>query len=234
MNSAPDLENTLTRLFEAERLVRELRAQVADQKPGEVFELLGKAATEARALAGQGDEAEEEAALRFEVIAMLLGDQGGSRAVDALIEVLAEAPEPARDVAGEQLERLAMSRFREFGKAIERALDRLPVGSPALVQLPFVLGGIPEDGVLPLLRRFLKHADPQAVAAAIEVVVEREELGLIEDIEQLEEDKRPVPVLFENDRPGEITLGQLASDALDALGGDLAEGAAPEDDLRRS
>ncbi len=101
-------------------------------------------------------------------IAALLGEHEGPRAVDALIDVLSSDHPEARRSAGEELEELAFERFKEVAGGVERALKRLPLGSPALPELPYLLAEIPEPGVIKLLGQFLVHSDPDAVAAAIE------------------------------------------------------------------
>src|SRR5262249_5941057 len=115
---------------------------------------------------------EDEAALRLVRIAALLGKHEGPRVVDALIDVLSSEHAEARRAAGEEIGELAFDRFKEVAGGVERALKRLPVGSPALPELPYILAEVSEPGVLKLLGQFIAHRDPDAVAAAIEGLVE--------------------------------------------------------------
>lgn len=171
--------------------------------------------------AAQSEADEEEASMRLERIALLLGEQEGPKAVDLLIDVLATDFPEARLVAAEQLEGLAFDRFKEVAQGIERALKRLATGSPALPELPYVLAEVPEPGVSKLLEQFLAHEDADAVAAAIEVAVELGDAGLTDAIAALEGDMRTVEVADEQDEPTEVTIADLVDDALDILkGGD--------------
>ncbi len=211
-----DLDKTLADLFEAERKVRKLHDQLSDASATDDFATLEKAVK-----AAQAEADEEEASMRLERIALLLGEQEGPKAVDMLIDVLASDFPDARLVAAEQLEGLAFDRFKEVAQGIERALKRLAVGSPALPELPYVLAEVPEPGVSKLLEQFLAHADADAVAAAIEVAVELGDAGLTDAIAALEGDMRTVEVADEQDEPTEVTIADLVDDALDILkGGD--------------
>ena len=204
-------ESNLRALFDAERDVRRLHRELAGDRGGALAAAVA-AVAEAK---GLGDE--EEGALRLVRLAALLGDMGGDRAVDALIDVLdAESPE-ARLAAGEALSELAFDRFKEVALGVERALGRLAPTSPALVELPFVLAEVPEPGVTKLLGRFLQHAQADVVAAGIEASVEYGDPALAKLIAPLRNDKRVVALDDEQGERDQTTLGQLASEACEVL-----------------
>jgi hypothetical protein len=207
-----DLDKTLADLFEAERKVRKLHDQLSDASAADHFATLERALK-----AAQTEADEEEASMRLERIALLLGEQEGPKAVDMLIDVLACDFPDARLVAAEQLEGLAFDRFKEVAQGIERALKRLAVGSPALPELPYVLAEVPEPGVSKLLEKFLAHEDADAVAAAIEVAVELGDAGLADAINELAGDMRTVEVADDQDEPTEVTIADLVDDALEIL-----------------
>lgn len=214
MASRESIVKTLNELFDAERATRRLHDELADSKE---HEILLDVLTEALGAATSMDQ-DEEAALRLVRISSLLGEVEGPRAVDALIDVLASDHPEARSAAGEQLEEIAFERFKEVARAVERALKRLPVGSPALPELPYVIAEVPEPGVAKLLAQFLAHADPDAVAAAIETLVEMGDPAGIRLIEPLLDDKRTVELADEgDDETSEVTLGELAAEALTLL-----------------
>lgn len=210
MASAANLDQTISSLFEAERRVRNLHDEVSDADPAEVL-----AAVE-RALPAALKESDElEASLRLERLALLLGELEGPRPVDLLIDIVGSDLPDARTAAGEQLEGIAFDRFKEVAKGIERALKRLPAGSPALPELPYVIADVPEPGVVKLLELFLKHEDPDAVAAAIEVGVEIGDPAFAKHLEPLKDDSRTVEMSDDSGEPAEVTIGELAQDALD-------------------
>jgi HEAT repeat protein len=211
-----DIETTLGKLFDAERTVRRLHDELAAKPVDPLLDVLGEAIRTAQR---EGDE--DEASLRLVRIASLLGEHEGPRVVDALIDVLGSEHVEARRAAGEELEALAYDRFKEVALGIERALKRLPKGSPALRELPYVIAEVPEPGVARLLGQFLKHQDPDAVSAAIEALVEIGDPSSAELIEPLVGDARTVEL--EEDEGGgtsEVTLGELAEEALGLLSPD--------------
>jgi hypothetical protein len=208
------LDASLTKLFDAERQVRRIHDLVAETPEDEALDAIARALP-----AALKEPDEEEASLRLVRLAQLLGEFEGARAVDMLIDVLnCEHPE-ARDMAGEQLESLAFDRFKEVAKGVERALLRLPVGSPALPELPYVFAEIPEPGVTKLLELFLKHDDADAVAATIEVAVEMGDPAFASKLEALKDDKRTVELADDGGDDGaEVTIGELAEEAIELLG----------------
>lgn len=224
---AKSIDATLNELFDAERATRRLHDELAERPADELLDALEGSLTQALK-----EPREEEASLRLVRIAALLGELEGPRPVDLLIDVLASEHPEARASAGEQLEELAFDRFKEVAKGVERALKRLPVGSPALPELPYILAEIPEPGVMKLLGQFLQHADPDAAAASIEALVEMGDPGGAKLIEPLLGDTRTVELADEDvDGEGsEVTLGELAEEALEILSED--EGEADEDEPR--
>ncbi len=209
-----DLDQALNNLFEAERRLRTLHDEVADSEAGALLEAIAKALH----VATKESDA-NEASLRLERLAALLGEMDSARAVDLLIDILNSDHPDARSAAGEQLEGLSFDRFKEVARGVERALKRLPKGSPALPEIPYLLAEVPEPGVTKLLEQFLEHEDADAVAAAIEVAVEVGDPAITKRLEKMTEDKRTVEMSDENDDTAEVTIGELALDALDIFSG---------------
>jgi HEAT repeat protein len=204
------IETTLTKLFDAERTVRRLHDELTAAPTDKLLDVISTAI--AAALRESDDD---EAALRLVRIASLLGEHEGPGAVDALIDVLASEHPEARQAAGEELEGLAQERFKEVAQGVERALKRLPVGSPALTELPYIIAEVPEPGVAKLLGQFLAHKDADAVAAAIEALVESGDATSARLIAPLVGDKRVVELDDEGGKPtSQVTLGELAEEAL--------------------
>lgn len=227
MAKSDNVEQTLNALFDAERKVRQLHDDIVAGNPNAVMDHVEKAMKKA-----SDEPNEDEATLRLERLAGLLGEFEGPRAVDLLIDILASELPGAREAAGSQLEGLAFDRFKEVAKGIERALKRLPVASPALPELPYLLAEVAEaePGVVKLLQAFMTHADADAVAAAIEVAVIVGDPSLVSSLEKLQRDNRTVEMSNEQGEEGEVTIGELALDAIDLLEGvseEDGEGAEP-------
>ncbi|MFO0585904.1 MAG: hypothetical protein U0441_00120 [Polyangiaceae bacterium] len=215
MSAQVDLQATLDGLFDAERKVRELHDKLAETPKDALLDVLAPAIEAAAKL---DDEA--EASLRLVRIASVLGEVEGPRAMDALIDVLSTDLPEARHAAGEAIEEAAFDRFKEVAQGVERALARLPEGSPALPELPYILMEVPEPGVLKLLEKFLAHKDADAVAAAIEVAADMGDPILIKHLQKLTNDKRGVEMAEEDsEEASEVTIGELALEAIDLLSG---------------
>lgn len=216
MSTPSDLKNHLEGLFSAERKVRELHDTLVVAPPDALLDVMVPAIAAAAKL---DDEA--EASLRLVRIAEVLAEVEGPRAMDALVDILATDFPEARHSAGEAIEEAAFERFKEVAQGVERALGRLPVGSPALPELPYILAEVPEPGVLKLIERFLKHQDPDAVAAAIEVSADMGDPALVKHLEKLTDDKRTVDMAADDsDEPSEVTIGELAEEAIGILTGE--------------
>jgi HEAT repeat protein len=201
---------TLKALFDAERAVRDAHDQLVDADPDEVLPQLERAVRAALTL----DEVDEdEAALRLVRVAALLAEMQGPRVVDLLIDILASDEPEARNAAGEALSGLAFDRFKEVALGVERALERLQSGSPALSELPYLLVEVPEPGVAKLLARFLAHRDADAVASAIEAIVEIGDPGALPLLDSLAADPRRVQLEDEGGTQGEATLAELVTEA---------------------
>lgn len=209
-----DIAASLKSLFAAEREARRIHDELvlagSPDRRGLVKQL-SRVIADAKEL-----DDELEASVRLVAAARLLGEFEGDDVVDALIDVL-DAPIPeARSEAGEQLQGLAYDRFKEVALGVERALQRLGEGSPALVELPYLLVDIPEGGVSKLLGGFLSHKDADAVAAAIETLVILGDASVAKLLLPLQGDKR-VSVIGEDEEQNEVTIGELAIEALEML-----------------
>jgi len=219
MSANPEnLDTLLPQLFEAERKVRKLQDEIAASDQGRAVDALARAAD-----AALREADEDESALRLTLIAELLGEFEGPRVIDTLIDILNSSLEEPRDAAGVALEGLAFDRFKEVATGVERAVKRLPVGAPALAELPYVFAEVPEPGVMKLLALFASHEDADAVAAAIEVGVEMGDPAFAKVLTRLIDDTRTVELADEiGDGESEVTLGELAAEAIELLSG--AEG----------
>ena len=208
----PSIKENLDALFDAERTARAVHASLVASGTDALVTVLRDATTAALV-----NGASDESSLRLARVAALLGDLEGAEPVDLLIDILGSDSPEARVYAGEALEGLAFDRFKEVALGIERAVERLPKGSPALTELPFLLAEVGEPGCVKLLGRFLKHADAEAVAAAIEALAELGDPAAIPLLAQLEKDPRQVQ-LEEEDGDGErVGLGDLAYEAREIL-----------------
>ena len=209
-----DFAATLTALLNAHRAARVAHDRLTDADPTAIVPVLERAFADATKL-----DDEDEALLRFDVIAEVLGELSGPRAVDLLIEILGRDEPEARHAAGEALTEIAFERFKEVALGIERALARLPPGNPALAELPYLLAEVPEPGVSKLLARFLAHEDPDAVASAIEALVEAGDPANASLLEPLVRDPRRVQLQDDGGTESDASLGELAAEARALLEG---------------
>jgi len=201
-------------LFDAEREARRIHDVLVEAGRARGVDVLLTAVK--RSLGDVAELAPHEASMRLVCLARLLGELDGEAVADALIDVLGSEQAEARHEAGEQLQGMAFDRFKEVARSVERALDRLPQGSPALVELPFVLAEVPEPGVAALLARFLRHADADAVAAAIEALVEIGDPAACDALEALCDDER-ISTIADDEAQMEVRLGELAREAVQLL-----------------
>jgi HEAT repeat protein len=208
--SKDSISSTLKALFDAERAVRSSHVALLQEDHAGLVDALGAAADEAAAMSDRA-----ESSLRLVRVAEILSDVEGPKAVDILISILGNGEPEARHAAGEALEGVAFDRFKEVALGVERALGRLESGNVALTELPYMLAQIPEPGVIKLLGKFLKHADAEAVAAAIEALVECGDPTAISLLGPLEKDTRAVQI--EEDDEARVTIGELAKEARDFL-----------------
>ena len=208
-----EVSRLLPDLFDAERSVRRLHAQLAKTNPTVLLTALDGAVKTALG------EHEDEAALRLVRIAELLAELEGPKTVDLLIDILGCDEPEARHAAGGALEELAYDRFKEVALGVERALERLPGDSQALSELPYLLAEVPEPGVRKVLGRFLAHKEAEPVAAAIEALVDIGDPAAAPMLEALESDRREVALEDEEGEEGRVTLGELAVEARKLLAG---------------
>ncbi len=210
MPPSRDLSATLKALFDAERAVRAAHDELVDADPVRVLPIIERSTREALDI----DELDEdESSLRLVRIASLLGEMQGAGVVDLLIDILGCDEPEARSAAGEALSGLAWDRFKEVALGVERALSRLPDGSPALSELPYLLAELPEPGVLRLLALFLGHRDAEAVAAAVEAVVEAGDPAALPLLDPLDRDTRKVQLEDEGGTESETTIAELVAEA---------------------
>jgi HEAT repeat protein len=137
----------------------------------------------------------------------------GPRIVDLLIDILGCDEPEARQAAGEALSGLAWDRFKEVALGVERALDRLPEGSLALSELPYLLAELPEPGAVKLVARFLAHRDADAVAAAVEALAETGDPAALPLLDPLVADTRKVQLEDEGGTQGQATIAELVAEA---------------------
>ncbi len=202
----------LEAVLDAERALREAEAALLAEPEPDVVAALEAAVMKAKAI-----EDLDEATLRLERLADLCAQVPGPRMADALIAILDHDEPRVRVAAGEALLDVAYDYYAEVARAIDRALEE-GGATRALAELPFLLAEVGEPSAAPLLRRFLAHPDATVVAAAIEAAVELGAPELARTLEDLRGDDREVSDEdFEEETA--TTLGDLAADALEALGG---------------
>jgi hypothetical protein len=76
-----------------------------------------------------------------------------------------------------------------------------------------MIAQIPEPGAAKLISRFLRHTDAEAVAAAIEALVEVGDPSVASLFAPLEKDTRAVQLEDDAGEEGAVTIGELATEA---------------------
>jgi HEAT repeat protein len=212
------LPDELQRIFDADRALRKAESALLQNKSSEELVLLLE--RETRGALTLEDRA--EATMRLERLADLCAQVPGPRMTDALIAILGDDEPRVRVAAGEALRDLGYERYAELARGIERALDRGEAGL-AMSELPWVLAEIGEPSALLLIRRFLDHPNPDVIAASIEALAQLQDPEAETDLERFLDDTRVVTIEdFEEETRS--TIGDLAKDALDMLGGPGANG----------
>ncbi len=201
-----DIERTLDAVFDAERDRRQASRTLLRAPHDAVLKQVRRAREQAEG------KKREERALRLVCLTHVLRSMPGAGAIDGIIDVLGSECEEGGHEAAVALEDLAWERLPDVCKGIERAVARLPAGSLALCELPFVILKLGDVDVLSMLRPFVFHVDPDAVAAAIEACVEYSDPVSIPWLEELYDDPRAVQYGDEStDGPEQMTVGDAAA-----------------------
>jgi HEAT repeat protein len=206
-------EQDLATIFDAERTIRGAERRLLESPDKKLAPLLASAVKEARALSDRA-----EATLRLHRLADLCAQVPGPGMSDALLDILDDEDPAVRAEAADALLDVGYERYAEVARAIERALDAGRTG-PVMEELPFFLAEIAEPSALPLIERFLKHPHKEVVAAAIEALSELGDPGAIEILEAYVDDSREVFLEGADDEVTKGTLGELAREAIESLGG---------------
>lgn len=206
------LSKELQRIFDADRTLREAEDELLRNKRAD--ELVALLEAETKKALTLGDR--QEATMRLERLADLCAQVPGPAMADALIAILNDGEPRVRVAAGEALRDVGYERYAEAARAIERALDRGDAGL-AMSELPWVLAEIAEPSALPLIRRFLDHASPDVIAAAIEALSQLGDPDAADDLRRFVGDARTV-LIEDFEEETKTTLGELAEEALRELG----------------
>lgn len=207
------IERELAAIFDAERALREAERRLLDAPEKKLQNLLSNAVRDARAL-----DDRNEAIMRLQRLADLCAQVPGPAMADALIDILDDEEPAVRAEAADALLDVGYARYAEVARAIERVLDARRDG-PCMEELPFFLAEIAEPSALPLIERFTRHPRKEVVAAAIEAMSELGDPEAIEILERFVDDDREVFLEGEEDDVTKGTIGEIARDAIESLGG---------------
>ncbi len=188
------ITQALGEIFRLERQADELRSQILRAPAEATLDAITKAVATARA-----EREDLQRSMRLMSIVSILSHLNGPSVIDLLMDILGDEEPETRHAAGTVLYQAAHERFKDVALGVERALDRLPVDSPALCELPYILMEIPEPGVVKLLSRFLRHSSAEVVASALEASLEVGDPSLAGTIATLEKDARTVELEPEDD-----------------------------------
>lgn len=203
-------DRLLARIFDADRDARDAEEELMRAPDDELADLLAEAVEDAL-----DNTDSDESELRLRRLSDLCAQVPGPRMADALIAILGHDDPQVRIEAGEAIRDVAFERFKEVARAVERALDR-DLRGIAMQELPFVLTEVRDPDPIPLVARFLKHPEPEVVAAAIEAIAAYGDPTAGEHLTPLVDDEREATL--EDLDGGTSNIGELAKAALEELG----------------
>lgn len=204
---------TIEKMQRAEEEVRRLQDELLDSMESDRKATL--AALAESVVEGLGEGEGVEAAIALVPVAEVLGELEGPEVCDLLVDVLGSDEPEVRFTAGRALQDLAFDRYKEVAEAVERAATRLPKGHHALRELPYVVAEVGEPGAPRILAKYLSHADPEVVAAAIEALASIGDPAALPSLERLVRDGRTVQI--EDDGGTQVSLGTLAQEAIEMI-----------------
>jgi len=203
-------QKTLEALFEADRRARAAERKLLEGEPEDTLStLLSEAVAEAKEV-----EDQEERSMRLYRLADICAQVPGPLMADALVDILDEEDPTLRVTAGEALLDVAYERYAEVAYAVERRLDANQNG-PAMRELPYIVAEVGEPSALPLIARFLKLNDEEAVASGIESLANLQDPAALKFLRPLRSDTRTVWLDDQENSPS--TIGQLAEEAISFL-----------------
>ncbi|MEI8259408.1 MAG: HEAT repeat domain-containing protein, partial [Deltaproteobacteria bacterium] len=211
MSQADDL---LRSYLEADRILR--AARMAFLAQGETPD--GIAALAAGVDRGFADKESEDGGSALMRIADVLVDIANADAAKLLFKILGHEEPEVRVSAGEALMELLYDRFAEVARIIEAEIDR-GGNAVALAEVPFILAEVGEPGGVKIVTKLLKHADAEVVGAAIEGLAAMGDPTALKALEPLKNDKRKVTMEEDDENAGEVTIGELAGEAIEHLRG---------------
>jgi len=140
----------------------------------------------------------------------------GARGAELLARGLSHVNPDVRRLAGEALLGIAEDGLVHIRPAIDYALG---AGCPAAEEMPFLLAMTEDAETSKTIAEFLKSADPDAVAAAVEALADFGDPASVPALKALTGDKRVVAV--EGEEEGEElhewTIGDLAGQAIEMI-----------------
>jgi HEAT repeat protein len=210
-------EQHLETIFRADRDLREAETNLLSGDDKSIISALARAVDAAAKL-----DDRSEASMRLERLADLCAQVEGPEMADALLTILNDDDPAVRVAAGEALLDVGYDRYAEVARAVERWMTKGTEG-PALGEIPWVLAEIGEPSALGLIKKFLKHPDVEVVASAIEALATLADPEAIEALGELVDDSREV-TLFDGELESTATIGELAEDAIETLGGGETDG----------
>lgn len=210
--------NLLEDVVEAELTLLKIEDEFLDESEDAALTAIDQALQ--RTMNGSGDA--EEFEIRLRVYARILGEFEGPRATRLLVQILGSGAVEAKQEAGEALQALAESRFKEVAQAIEECLSATSkpdakFREAALCELPYVVSSVNDPQATKLLTKFLKHSNANVVAAAIEVLAELGDPACRGALAALTKDARNVELEDQSGSTDWVSLGDLAEEAISML-----------------
>lgn len=205
------IDAKLDRVFQADRALREAREDLlaTDERDG-LVKALGREVDKALG----AKETDERTAMRLVCAADLLGDVGTPEASRLLVKLLSHEEEAVHFAAGDRLKELLYDRYGEVARILEAEIDKNALSDNALGEAAYLLAEVGEPGGAKIIAKLLKHKDADVVGAAIEALASLGDPESVRLIEPLKNDKRKVSAEDEVGDWDEVTVGDIAEDAI--------------------
>jgi HEAT repeat protein len=208
---AADIVSNIRTLLDAERTVRSIHQAMRAAPIDDVVAALREHVSKSAGLRG------EELIAALTPVATLAGTLDSPKALSVLLPMLSSEEPVVRMTAGESFLAMLERDLTTLEPALRTWLEKLTPGDIALSESAYLLGELGAPECVPLLGVILRNKDPEAVAAAIEALVELGDRAALPLLKPLFKDGRLATIEGEDGGEERLSLGALAQEAAEII-----------------